>query len=138
MTDGQLLMAFDHDVYDIIPTDTSDFAETRPNIIGHIGSYLNLNVSRFPTLYTRGTTIPPGDLKTYDLGRLFIATNGTATSATAYGTIRVHYRVALYLPQPHAGVPGSSLQFLTGTGGIISVVANELEGCISNDLLIPS
>jgi hypothetical protein len=59
-------MAFDHDAYDIIPSDITDYAETKPNSIAHIGSYNVLRVTKFNTLFTRGTTLPIGDIKTYD------------------------------------------------------------------------
>lgn len=59
-------MAFDHDVYDLVPSDTTDYAETKPNSITHLGSFSSLKVTKFNTLFTRGTTRPKGDLKTYD------------------------------------------------------------------------
>jgi hypothetical protein len=51
-------MSFDHDIYDIAPSDPSDYAETRPNSIAHLGSFSTLRVNNNPKLYTRGTTIP--------------------------------------------------------------------------------
>jgi hypothetical protein len=67
--------------------------------------------------YVRGLTIPTGDVKTYDVGNLFLATQGNATG-DMIGELYVSYTVELRTPQIHNSLPATPLvRSLTMTRG---------------------
>ena len=100
---GNVLMAFDPDSLDVPPTSMVEAQQTSCEAHGPPWQEFTLRV---PTtsrkLYTRadGTVTPvSADLKSYDIGQLYICTDGMASTDDA-GYVEVDYKVVLCDPQP--------------------------------------
>lgn len=100
-TDGTVLMMFDYDALDDPPvtavalTQSSNYVDTVPwkatrLVVPGMGKWL----------YTRDKLIPNADLKTYDLGRIHICTEGTPVKILGY--IEVEYTIELRKRQSSA------------------------------------
>ena len=121
-TPGSVMMAVDYDA-----------AESAPTNKVTLMSYSGANRSspwdktsfdaRAPDLrkfgiqrYIRSGTPPTGtDIKTYDVGSFFIASQNTPASATTLGELYVQYTVKLFTPQIQVGALGRTQNTLAQT-----------------------
>lgn len=103
-TIGSVMMAIDYDAGDAAPTTkvtmlsyrgaarTSPWGKTMFN--AHGSDLHKFGIQR----YVR-TSGQPGDIKTFDVGNFYIATQGTPASATALGELHVAYTIRFFTPQ---------------------------------------
>jgi hypothetical protein len=129
---GTVYMAFDPDALDNGPIQTSDMFQYKANLQFSPFLTQKLKLSKDlidRILYTRlaSQNIGNGDLKTYDVGSFFLATDMTA-SGVSLGTIRMTYRIVLIDPQPRAdGYIGYAAQYTgNSTNTFSSVVYNSM------------
>jgi len=123
-TTGTVYMAFDPDAVDDPPPSSTALIDLNVKTVG--SPYVNLKLrippkSKFvKDLYVRTGAVSGTDLKTYDLGNFYIATDGCNVT-TKIGALFVSYRVALISPE----LPISS-QFVAGLNvfSTVPVTAN--------------
>lgn len=134
-TPGKVIVAIDFDAADSNPTSKlilnsyEGAVSSSPwDLITYKATPKNLNkfgVQRF----VRGGAIPTStDIKTYDIGAVFVGTSNTPSTSTTLGELYVSYTVEFYTPQlpvPIALSPGSGESQSFGLqDGTITVVAN--------------
>lgn len=98
-TAGVIMMSFDYDAADDPPTTKAAQAQTIPNIENNVWMSTKLEVPPTNTFkYVRSGTLGANlDIKTYDMGQLFLST-AYGTSASVVGELYVHYDVELRYP----------------------------------------
>jgi hypothetical protein len=105
-TPGSLMLAVDYDAKDGAPTGKVEMMAmshaTRCSVWDKT-TYVSapLDLRKFGVQrYVRTSGIPTGtDVKTYDVGNLFVGTANTPTTATSLGEIYIEYDVEFYTPQ---------------------------------------
>jgi hypothetical protein len=132
-TAGTVMLAVDYDASDAPPA-------TKQVLMGYAQAQRSApwqecafncragDLRKFATeRYVRGLTLPSGDVKTYDVGNLFLATQANV-SDDIIGELYVSYTVELRTPQIHSTTPPvRSLTMTRGstdssfTGGITAV-----------------
>lgn len=105
---GKVVLAFDLDALEGPPENMKQALSIAPSIMTIPSESVSLEVS--PSLlspenglFVRKGAVP-GDLKTYDIGRLYVITEGIVTTETI-GILEVEYEVALRRPR----IAGASL-----------------------------
>lgn len=102
---GTVVLALDYDAADAAPVDKVSAMSYRNSVrcapwesVTHISDGADLH--KLPQNYVRGDIALPAnlDVKTYDIGNLFVCTQGQA-STTAIGELYVEYEVELITPQ---------------------------------------
>jgi len=97
-TDGNVLFAFDYDVLDGPPTSAIQMTQLTEWIDGAPWRIFEFRV---PTdgrvLFTRQGPVAGGDLKTYDMGQLFVATEGCPAAQVGY--LEVEYDISFFNKQ---------------------------------------
>lgn len=98
-TDGNILMGFDYDVLDAPPSDAIELTQLTEWVDGAPWRIFEFRV---PTdgrvLFTRTGPVAGADLKTYDMGQLFVASEACAdTSETGY--LEVEYDISFFNKQ---------------------------------------
>lgn len=134
-TTGQVVFAWDYDALDPIPRDNREMCqETFWKAISpwQSGTFSIPGINK--NLYTRGGVIAGSDLKTYDVGQLFISVDVDADNV---GYIEAEYDVVLKDKQPdfihEAPRSNTSLYILGATNNTMSVNASsEGQVLISN------
>nr|UJQ92838.1 MAG: hypothetical protein [Narnaviridae sp.] len=131
-SDGNILMAFDFDSLDAPPSSAIQMTQYTRCTDGSPWRIFEMVV---PTsgqeLYTR-SGIPAGsDLKTYDMGRLFVAAEGCA-DGSAHGYLEVEYDIELLKKQSPATGGVSTNRQVTFLSGTLSYVQNAAIGWVSN------
>jgi len=107
---GVVLLAMDYDAADPAPPSKTDFMQTHGAVRGSPWDYTVLScdkpdLNKLPQHFTRKSVwAGVGDIKTYDVGNLFIATLGQ-TSTANIGELYVTYDVELRTPQPVIPAP---------------------------------
>nr|QYF49897.1 MAG: hypothetical protein 2 [Heilongjiang sediment noda-like virus 1] len=106
---GSVMMAVDYDASDGSPTNkvslmsykgaTRTAPWDRTDYNARNSDLRKFGVQR----YVRSTAVT-GDIKTFDVGNFFIATQNTPATPTTLGELYVQYTVRLYTPQFNAGV----------------------------------
>jgi len=102
-TSGSLMLAIDYDANDTAPT-TKSIAMAYHNAVRcpvwSETKYVSdkPDLLKLPQRYIRSTTVSGTDLKTYDVGNLFVSTSGCADTS-ALGELYVIYDVELITPQ---------------------------------------
>jgi hypothetical protein len=97
---GNILMSFDYDSLDAAPTTAIAMTQSTKYIDGAPWRIFELNVpSDNRTLFTRPGPVPGADLKTYDMGVLYVAAEGCADT-TDHGYLEVEYDIELMQKQP--------------------------------------
>jgi len=100
---GKIIMAFDFDAADPSPTTKTQLEDMEPHTDGLPCEYLKLSVNRAdlgisgPRYVRLGAVAAGLDIKTYDIGALFLASIAN-TNTTVAGELHVRYRVRLYDP----------------------------------------
>lgn len=144
-TPGTVILAVDYDASDIGP-------ETKTVALSYRGAVRAApwdecafiaqqdDLHKAKSNYVRSGLAPSGtDIKMYDVGNLYVATQGQA-AATAVGELYVEYDVELMTPQLNADAPTLDLVNLSGVGVATnalfgtpaSVVENASHGLASN------
>lgn len=126
-TNGTVLMSVDFDAADSAPT-------TKQQIMSYEGAVRSgvwqecrydakpSSLHKFgPQKFVRGAALAANqDIKTYDAGNLYIATQGCA-DATAIGELYVEYDVDLVTPQIQSSTPSGGAR-VSGTAGLSTTV----------------
>lgn len=126
-TSGKVILSFDYDALDSPPTNKQQVEDTDPHVDGMPCTeslFLRLNPSdlkRADSLYIRSGAPPlNSDLKTYDIGKLYVSTQGNVNTSVI-GELRVRYKVQVFTPvlNPTALTyyPGSSFAIRSSTLG---------------------
>lgn len=125
-SDGNILMAFDFDSLDSAPSSAIQMTQYTRCTDGSPWRIFEMSI--VPTgqeLYTRSGVPAGADLKTYDLGRLFVAAEGCADNS-AHGYLEVEYEIELMKKQsPATGGVSTNRQvtFLTGQSNVSAINA---------------
>jgi len=111
---GAVILSFDYDASDAAPVDKVSALETKDSVRSApwTPSRLTLAASDLKhrcaeALFTRAATVPSTDIKTYDLGVLYVSTVGQATTGTI-GELWIEYTIQLRVPQRTQN-PGSNV-----------------------------
>jgi hypothetical protein len=98
---GNVILSFDYDTLDSAPTTAVLATQSTQYVDGAPWRIFSLKV---PTdgrkLFTRSTTPVGADLKTYDMGKIHISTEGCADT-TDHGYIEVDYDIEFFNKQPN-------------------------------------
>lgn len=103
---GNILMSFDYDTLDAPPTSAIEMCQSTVWTDGAPWRIFELHVPvDSKAYYTRPGLIPGTDLKTYDMGRLFVAAEGSSdstgsTDTSPQGILEVEYDIELMEKQP--------------------------------------
>jgi len=147
-TNGKVMFAFQPDVYDEPPANKQEMLENMYKATGAPWESFNLPVPRsaLKTLgqskYVRTATIIGGDLKTYDVGQLIVATQGMA-DASSVGELYVEYEILLKTPvqSTRAAIYSVSADITSAGGnvgaymGVSPVVIGGLDITASNNTI---
>lgn len=128
-TTGKVMLMFDNDASDGPPTTKQQVEDTDPHADGMPCENVRLVIpSRMLKAccddghFVRPAGLPGGaDIKTYDVGNLFVCTQGLAVTNATVGELHVRYRVRAKIPILEAGAAApanNSVTFLTLVGGI--------------------
>jgi hypothetical protein len=103
-TAGSVILSVDYDANDPAPNNKvtamaySGAVRTSPWDLVNFNAYKS-DLSKFGVQrYTRAANVT-GDIKTYDIGSLFVCTSSTPTAATTLGELYVEYTCKFYTPQ---------------------------------------
>jgi len=148
-TAGNVLMAFDPDPLDSAPADAVSFTQSSRYIDGAPWRLLTLNIpGSNQTYFTRTAGVPSSDLKTYDYGKVHIATEAMASDSSPVGYIEIAYDIELlerqpaptgggqysFRPQVYVGVPDPSVPIMfthkDNNGGTPSYQTVEFDGVL--------
>jgi len=100
---GTVMIAVDYDASDLPPVSKQDLMSYRGAVRSNVWSHCAFIASKDDLLkfgvqrYIRSGNVS-GDIKTFDVGNLYIAVQGTAASVTL-GEVYVEYDVSFYTPQ---------------------------------------
>jgi hypothetical protein len=101
-TRGRVILAFTIDPTENAPVSMSQITQYPNYEANSVWSHITLTVDlsdRREELYTRSGFVPSTDIKTYDLGKLFIGISDTSDTNTI-GQLFVEYEVELMTPKP--------------------------------------
>lgn len=106
-TPGFVMIGFDYDSYDSVPLNMSDFMLTADSCSASAWQTCEVRLTsaalkRRGVLYTRTGAVASSDLKTYDLGKVLLATQGNGSDDTLIGNIFISYRLRFFTPQPYS------------------------------------
>ena len=102
-TPGTVMLGFDYDVLDSVPSSKSAFMMLQDSCVGPSWAECDIalprqSLSRRKNLFVRAGGLPANaDAKTYDLGQVFIATQGNGN--TFIGDVYIDYAIRLSMPQ---------------------------------------
>jgi hypothetical protein len=99
--EGNVYIGLDYNTLDPSPTSSSELCQLSHWTMNVVWkpSYLPIDLNSLGWLYTRTGPVANADYKTYDLGRLFLATEGITYTGTV-GYIEVEYDVEFKRRQP--------------------------------------
>jgi len=104
-TTGKVIMSFDADASDAPPASKKQMEDTDPHMDDMPCKNMKLVVPKQilkrmnDGFYVRPGGLPGGsDIKTYDIGNLFIATQALAANTATVGELHVRYSVTLFIP----------------------------------------
>lgn len=105
-TPGKVILAIDYDAADATPSskvviNSYESAASCSVWDQVVNRSTTMNMRKFGVQrYVRNTVAPTGtDIKTYDIGKLLVATSNTPNTATTLGELYVEYEIELYTPQ---------------------------------------
>jgi hypothetical protein len=119
-TSGTVMIGFDYDAYDDPPANKASFMMLQDACTGPSWAECEINLKRMSlnrrkNLYMRSGGISSGDLKTYDLGNLFVATQGQSDESFI-GEIYVDYSFRMSMPQQVAPPVETSFSIASTAG----------------------
>lgn len=94
-SDGNVLMMFDYDTLDAIPTSAIEITQSTVYEDGAPWRIFEMHVPCDNRSYFTRSGAVSGDLKTYDMGRVFVASEGCADTST-HGYLEVEYTIELF------------------------------------------
>jgi len=102
---GKVILSFDSDASDPPPLNKQEAEDVMPMADGMSYQTINLNIPKFilqshhDSFYVRPGNLPGGaDIKTYDLGNLFVSTIGQGGAVANMMELRVRYTCRLMIP----------------------------------------
>jgi len=102
---GKVILSFDSDASDPPPLNKQEAEDVMPMADGMSYQTVNLNIPKFilqshhDSFYVRPGNLPGGsDIKTYDLGNLFVSTIGQGGPVPNMMELRVRYTCRLMIP----------------------------------------
>jgi len=102
---GKVILSFDSDASDPMPANKQEAEDVMPMADGMSYQTVNLNIPKFilnshhDSFYVRPGNLPGGaDIKTYDLGNLFVSTIGQGGAVPNMMELRVRYTCTLMVP----------------------------------------
>jgi len=102
---GKVILSFDADASDPPPLNKQEAEDVMPMADGMSYQTVNLNIPKFilqshhDAFYVRPGNLPGGaDIKTYDLGNLFVSTIGQGGAVPNMMELRVRYTCRLMIP----------------------------------------
>jgi hypothetical protein len=102
---GKVILSFDSDASDPAPLNKQEAEDVLPMADGMSYQTINLNIPKFilsshhDSFYVRPGNLPGGsDIKTYDLGNLFVSTVGQGGAVANMMELRVRYTCTLMIP----------------------------------------
>jgi len=115
-TNGLLMMMLDFDAADAVPSNQIELLNANDSTSGPVWTSATFTANlaagdKLPSRYTRSGAVAATDIKTYDVGNFFIATQGV--SSATVGILYVEYVIDLFTPQLVVALP-------TLTGGSIT------------------
>lgn len=100
---GDILMAWCPDAQQLDPTSDVQMTQFRDNISTNVwkDTSLNVNLGAPKKLYVRRGTVADADLKTYDLGKFYIASStSTNSNGNVVGRLYLDYDIEFFEPKP--------------------------------------
>lgn len=118
---GQIIGSANYNVYEAEPTTKSQLLNTIFAQSTVPSEDCNFAIECEPSqtvtgglLYVRGGTPAQGDLRLYDLGNFYLATNGMSADNVKMGELWISYEIELYKPQlPSNSIAGSNLTIIS-------------------------
>jgi len=102
---GKVVLSFDSDATDAPPATKQESEDILPMADGMSYQTVNLRIPKFilnshlDSFYVRTGNLPGGsDIKTYDLGNLFVSTMGQGAAVPNMMELRVRYKCKLMIP----------------------------------------
>jgi len=102
---GKVILSFDSDASDAPPANKQEAEDVMPMADGMSYQTVNLNIPKFilnshhDAFFVRPGNLPGGaDIKTYDLGNLFVSTIGQGAAVPNMMELRVRYTCTLMIP----------------------------------------
>jgi len=156
-TQGTVVLAIDYDAADPKPTSkvqVNSFQETVTTVpwnkITHHSKPQNLRKFGVQRYVRTGANPANSDIKTYDIGNLFVCTSNTPSTTTTLGEIWVSYTVELLTPQlslattstrglpelPAAGWQWAKIKVVNGIVQMLSNYASEIIFAIKDSFII--
>lgn len=144
-TNGSLALFWDPDSKDYAPSDLTTVIQNRYSALSNVWTECVLKVNENGALnpvnrhYTRmWSTEEPYDSKTYDTGKLIIATNGVDT-LPSIGIVFVEYDISLFDPQVSVELGGTIEADTVGGGGYLTDYnLSSVEGRLPVDVRLPN
>jgi len=126
---GVVVLSFDYDAADAAPNTKQEVEDTEPHTVPCLPSTSVIRLTVDPQImrkndakYVRIGSVASTDIKTYDVGNLYVSTQGQANT-TAFGELHVYYRLRLKRPiLGPATVVGGAMHWST----IAATTANNL------------
>lgn len=104
-TTGKVMLSFDSDASDPAPTSKQQVEDTDPHADGMPCENIQLDIPPMMLrrmtdgFFVRPAGLPGGnDIKTYDVGNLFVSTQGLASNSAVVGELHVKYRCRVFIP----------------------------------------
>lgn len=137
---GSFWMAIDTDASDPTPSSKAVIASYANAAMGSIWSPLSVqypikNIDNMKQWYTRPGLVPNTDVKMYDVGNLYFATEGAAGAAVV-GDIFVEYTVELLVPQLVNPVVSSSANLATTGSTLAQPLLNYANSVINSTVTV--
>jgi len=118
---GQIIGSANYNVYEAEPTTKSQLLNTIFAQSTVPSEDCNFAIECEPSqtvtgglLYVRGGTPAQGDLRLYDLGNFYLATNGMSENNVKMGELWISYEIELYKPQlPSNSIGGTNLTIIS-------------------------
>lgn len=97
---GDVSLAFATDAADPIPADMRELSQYPTLRSGSIRESLSMSIPlKSGKLFTRAGSVPNTDIKTYDMGKIFLVTD-LASDIIKIGRVWIEYEVQLFTPKP--------------------------------------
>jgi len=104
-TTGKVMLSFDADAADPPPSSKQQVEDTDPHVDGMPCENMQLDIPAAMLrrmndgFYIRPGGLPGGtDIKTYDVGNLYVSTQGLANNSAVVGELHVRYRCQVFIP----------------------------------------
>lgn len=148
---GSVIMATEYDPVDTPYTNKQQMlnaaysSEMKPSERGFHGVECDPRDNPNRIFYTRAASIPAGtDIRDYDLGTFYIATQGSGTTNLNLGSLYIHYDITLRKEQIFGGVSDKGQLFASyqlnganSTQPIGSTAPTKLSGTLGSTDLVP-